>query len=100
MKFYQPGSFARKRAGKKCRRRSRRRLALWVGATFGSVVLVVAVLVFVFGGAILSRYGKAKAERAFTEAYPGSALRIGEVDYAMGANRLVAQSVTISATNT
>ncbi len=54
----------------------------------------------VFGGAILNRYGKEKAERAFAEAHPGSALRIGELDYAVGANRLVAQSVTLSATNT
>ncbi len=30
----------------------------------------------------------------------GSALRIGKLDYSVGANRLVAQSVTLSATNT
>ena len=58
------------------------------------------MLILVFGGAILNRYGKEKAERAFAEAHPGYALRIGELDYAVGANRLVAQSVTLSATNT
>ena len=89
---------ARKPAGKKYRRRSRRRLAVWLGTSLGALVLV-AVLVFAFGGAVLSHYGKEKAERAFAEAYPGSALRIGELDYALGAKRLVAQQVVLSGTN-
>jgi hypothetical protein len=92
--------FARKQAGKKCRRRSPRRLAVWVGTSLGALVLVVAVFVFAFGGVILSHYGKAKAERAFAEAYPGSALRIGKLDYALGAKRLVAQQIVLSGTNT
>jgi hypothetical protein len=100
MKFYQPGRLARPRPGKKGRSRSRRRLVVWVGISFGAVALVVAVVVFGFGGAILSHFGKAKAERAFAEAYPGSVLRIGELDYAVGANRLVAQQVVLGATNT
>ena len=89
-----------KRAAKNGRKLSLRRLSACVGASLGALVLAVAVLIFVFGGAILNRYGKAKAERAFAEAHPGYALRIGELDYAMGANRLVAQSVTLSSTNT
>ncbi|MCL4180129.1 MAG: DUF748 domain-containing protein [Verrucomicrobia bacterium] len=100
MKFYQPGRLARPRPGKKGRSRSRRRLVVWVGISFGVVALVVAGFVFGFGGAILSHFGKAKAERAFAKAYPGSVLRIGELDYAMGANRLVAQQVVLGATNT
>ena len=71
-----------------------------MGASLGALVLAVAVLILVFGGAILNRYGKGKAERAFAEAHPGYVLRIGKLDYAVGANRLVAQSVTLSATNT
>ncbi len=43
---------------------------------------------------------KTRRERAFAEAHPGCTLRIGELDYAIGANRLVAQSVILSATNT
>ena len=77
-----------------------RRLSAYVGASLGALVLAVAVLILVFGDAILNRYGKEKAERAFAEAHPGSVLRIGELDYSVGANRLVAQSVTLSATNT
>ena len=53
-----------------------------------------------FGGAILNGYGKGKIERAFAQAHPGYTLRIGELDYSVGADRLVAQSVTLSATNT
>ena len=89
-----------KRAVNNSRRLSLRRLSAYAGLCLGAVVLAVAVLILVFGGAILNRYGKEKAERAFAEAHPGSVLRIGELDYAVGANCLVAQSVTLSATNT
>jgi hypothetical protein len=78
---------------------SLRRLSACVGLSVGAIVFVVAVLIFVFGGAILDSYGKRKAERAFAEAHPGSVLRIGELGYSVGANRLVAQSVTLSAAN-
>ncbi|MCX6567079.1 MAG: hypothetical protein NTW38_11790 [Candidatus Aminicenantes bacterium] len=81
------------------RRLSLRKPAAYVGASLGALVLVVAVFILVFGDAILNRYGKEKAERAFAEAYPGSVLRIGELDYSVGANRLVAQSATLSATD-
>jgi hypothetical protein len=89
-----------KRAVKPSRKLSLRRLSAYVGASLGALVLAVAVLILVFGGAILDSYGKRKAERAFAEAHPGYALRIGELDYAVGANRLVAQSVALRATNT
>jgi hypothetical protein len=88
------------RAVKHGRKLSLWRLSAWVGASLGALVLAGAVLIFLFGGAILDSYGKRKAEREFAEAHPGCALRIGELDYAVGANRLVAQSVTLSATNT
>jgi hypothetical protein len=66
-----------------------RRLSAYVGVSLGALVLAVAVLIFGFGGAILNGYGKEKAERAFAEAHPGYALRIGALEYAVGANRLV-----------
>src|ERR1019366_6112654 len=94
-----PKDRVHQRAVKHGRKLSLRRLSAYVGASLGAVVLAVAVLILVFGGAILNRYGKRKAERAFAEAHPGSVLLIGELDYAVGANRLVAQSVTLSATN-
>jgi hypothetical protein len=72
----------------------------WVGASLGVLVLAIAAVIFVFGDAILNRYGKEKAERAFAEAQPGSVLRIGELNYLVGANRLIARSVTLSAANT
>jgi hypothetical protein len=77
-----------------------RRLAGYVGASLGAMVLGIGVLVLVFGDAFLNGHGRAKAERAFAKAHPGYALRIGALDYRMGANRLIAQSVTLSATNT
>jgi hypothetical protein len=89
-----------KRTVKPRRRLSLRRLSACVGASLGAVVLTVAILILMFGGTILNGYGKRKAERAFAKAHPGSMLRIGQLDYSVGANRLVAQSVTLIATNT
>jgi hypothetical protein len=66
------------------RKLSLRRLSAYVAASLGALILAVAVLIFLFSGAILNRYGKGKAERAFAEAHPGYALRIGELDYAVG----------------
>jgi len=77
-----------------------RRLSAYVGASLGALVFAVAVLMFAFGGAILDGYGKGKIELAFAEAHPGSGLRIGGLAYSVGVNRLVAQSVTLSTTNT
>jgi len=65
----------------------------------GAVVLTAAATVLIFRGALLNGYGKAKAERAFAKAHPGCVLRIGHLTYSAGANRLVAQSVTLAATN-
>jgi len=77
-----------------------RRLSACVGASFGAVVLTTAVFLLVFGSAMLNGYGKRKAERAFAKGHPGCVLRIGKLDYSVSANRLVAQSVTLIATNT
>ena len=68
------------------------------GLYLGSVILAVAMLILLFKGAIINCYGKGQLERAFAKAYPGSTLRIGELGYTMGANRLVAQAVTLHAT--
>src|ERR1700733_8840643 len=85
---------------KTCGKLPLRRLWAWVAASLGAVGLASAVLILVFGGAILDSYGKRKVGRAFAKAHPGCELRIGKLDYSLSANRLVAQSVTLSATNT
>ena len=79
---------------------SLRRLAAYGGAALGVLVLAGVVLLFAFGDAMLNRYGKAKAERAFARAHPWCALQIGQLNYFLGANRLVAQSVTLVSTHT
>ncbi len=86
--------------GSGSRRLSLRRLSAYVGLCLGALALAVAVFILVFGGAILNGYGRRHAERAFAETHPGFVLRIGKLDYAVGANCLVAQSVTLSAANT
>lgn len=88
-----------KRALKNTKRLSLRRLSAIAGVSIGAPILVGALILLVFGGAILNRYVKGKAERAFSTAHPGSALRIGKLGYSIFTNRLVAQSVTLSATN-
>jgi hypothetical protein len=89
-----------KGAVKNSTRQSLRRLSTFVGAFLIAFVFLVAVFLVVFGGAILDSYGKRKAERAFDEKHPGSVLRIGHLNYSMGANRLVAESVTLKGSNT
>jgi len=89
-----------KRAVKRLRKLSLRRLSAYVGASLGVLAVAVAVLILVFGGAILNRFAKGSAERAFAEVHPGYALRIGELDYSLAAGRLIAQSVTLMGTNT
>ena len=92
------GGRLRHRVYKRAAKRSRRLLA-YGSLCLGAVVLAVALLILMFGSAILNGYGKEKMERAFAAAHPGSVLQIGSLDYAVAANRLVAQSVTLSATN-
>ena len=88
-----------KRAVKSSRSLLLQRLSVYVGLCLGGAVLAGGMLILMFGGTILNSYGKGKLERAFAEAYPGYALRFGKLDYTMAANRLVAQSVTLRATN-
>ncbi|MGA2079803.1 MAG: DUF748 domain-containing protein [Holophaga sp.] len=66
-----------------------------LGLCLCGVVLLAVVLIPWLGGAILNGYGKRKVERAFAEAHPGYVLRIGALDYSLGANRLAAQNVTL-----
>lgn len=75
------------------------RLSVRVGVFVAASVLAVPLFLLLFGGAILNRYGKEKAERAFAAAHPSYVLRIGQLDYEVGANRLVAHTVILHATN-
>ncbi len=79
---------------------SLRKLSVYAGLCLGALVLAAALLIFVFGAAVLNGYGREKLERAFAQAHPGCALQIGELNYTPGANRLVAQWITLTATNT
>jgi hypothetical protein len=88
-----------KQVVKNNRKLSLRRLLTYVGLSLGAVVFVVAVLLLVFGGAMLNSYIQGRVERVVAEALPGSTLRIGELDYSIGANRVVAKSVVLSTTN-
>jgi hypothetical protein len=81
-------------------RRSLLRISAYVGVAFGAVGLLIVVLALIFGRALLNGYAKQKAEQAFAKAHPEYALRIGELSYAAGANKLVAQSIALSSTNT
>src|SRR5512138_1672581 len=80
--------------------RSLRRPSAYIGVYLGAIVLAVAVFISRFEGAILDRYGKRTAERAFADAHPGCVLRIGGLKYSVGVNRLVAQSVTLRGSKT
>jgi hypothetical protein len=79
---------------------SSRKLLAWLGASLVALVVTFGVLLVFFGGALLNGYGRAKAERAFAEAHPGSVLRIGQINYSVRANRLIAESATLKSSNT
>ncbi len=81
------------------RRRSLRRLAAYAGLGLGAVLFVGAMLVLIFGGSLINGYGKNKIERMFAAEHPGSTLRIGGLGYTVGANLLVARSITLSGAN-
>jgi hypothetical protein len=95
-----PKSVVHNRTMEKTRKLSVQKNLARMVLCMGAVVLTVVMLFSIFGGAILNGYGKRKAERAFAQAHPGCALHIGDLQYAVGANRLILQSVTLSNTRT
>lgn len=80
--------------------RNSRRLSAYGVASLGAIALAIAVIVLLFGDAILAGFGKRMIERAYGKAHAGSELRIGTLDYSAGANRLIARSVTLTSANT
>ena len=71
----------------------------WAGLCLGAAVFAGALFYFIFGNRILNGYVRGKAELRFAQAYPGCALRVGELDYSIFANRLAALSVTLKTKN-
>jgi hypothetical protein len=88
-----------KRAVKNRQSLSMPRLLTFVGLCLVAIILTLAAVILIFRGAILNSYVKGKVERAFAKAHPGSVLSLGKLHYAVGDNRLEAQSATLSATN-
>jgi hypothetical protein len=79
--------------------RSLGRASGYAALFFAGGVVTVALLLLLFGRTIIDGYGRRSAERTFAAAYPGAALHIGELSYSVGANRLVAEAVTLGTTN-
>src|SRR5215216_6747935 len=75
------------------RRSTRIAICLCVG------LLVLIVMGVLSGNVILNNYAKGKVERAFADAHPGYALHLGDLQYAIWANQLVAKSATLSGTS-
>ena len=73
-----------------------RRLWRRAGLCLGAAILAVAALILCFAGAFLNGYGKRRLERAYAADHPGCVLRIGALTYALGANRLVAETIRLN----
>jgi hypothetical protein len=76
---------------------------LWKASAYAvgsllALILAVALCLTVFGGAILNGYGKSRIERTFAESRPGHTLEIGQLQYAIRGNRLIAQAISIRST--
>ncbi|MHB1309000.1 MAG: hypothetical protein ACYC23_18135 [Limisphaerales bacterium] len=78
---------------------SLRRLSVYALLFVGLLAIVGTVLLWGFGDALLNGYGKSRMERAFAAARPGYVLQIGQLEFAIGANHLVAQDITVEGTN-
>jgi len=85
--------------GRRIRGRSRRTHWARAGLLLGAIVFTLAILLLAFRGTILNGYVKGKAERAFAQSHPGYTLHLGELHYSLVANRLVAQSAALTASN-
>jgi hypothetical protein len=81
------------------RGKSKRLRVVQVAVFLGLLLLALAVFLIAFRGVILNGYAKAKIERAFAAAYPGSTLQIGKLAYGIGANRLSADTISLESTN-
>lgn len=77
------------------RKMSRRRLATGAAASLGTIALLSALAVLLFGDAFLDGTGRRWLERAYGRAHPGSELRIGGLEYSSDVNRLVARSIRL-----
>jgi hypothetical protein len=69
------------------------KLAAWAGLALGGLLLATLLS----GKAILNGYGRSRLQRTFAAAHPGCQLRLGPLRYALGGNRLEAESVTVTA---
>jgi hypothetical protein len=97
-KVHRHGTDLKLEAATSGRRGSLRKVLAYVSLGLGALVIAAALLLLIFGGAILNGYAKGKMERAFAKACPGYTLQIGRLDYTARANRLVVHSATLSST--
>jgi hypothetical protein len=81
------------------RGKPRRLRVVQIAVFLGLLLLALTLFLVAFRGVILNAYAKAKIERAFAAAYPGSTLQIGKLEYGLGANRLFADSVSLQSSN-
>ena len=89
----------RERMPKPRRTLSRRRRFVYVGASLAALAVAGAGFTLLFGSALINRYAKGRIEETFARTHPGSVLRIGELVWAVTANRLTAHSVRLTTTN-
>ena len=75
--------------------RSLKRRSARVAVCLCLTVCAVAVVSFLFRGAILNTYVRGAAERAFAKAHPGYTVHLGELHHAFAANQLRTESATI-----
>jgi len=64
-----------------------------------SVTVVLTVLFMLFFGAILNGPIRTRVERGYVKRHPGHELRLGELSYTLGNNRLLVQSFALKSTN-
>ncbi len=73
------------------------KITLYAGVAVGAVVLLCAVALLLFPDPLVNRFIKPRITKAFAEAYPAYAIRIGDMNYSVLENRFGFDSVALSA---
>ncbi len=71
------------------------KIAKYVSLAIGAVILVCALIVIFFADPLINTYVKPRMTNAFTDAYPGSFLQLGDMHYSFWKNRLECDSIVL-----
>ena len=79
------------------RRKLALKIALYAGYALGALVFVCVLVLLLFPNPLVNRFIRPRITKAFAEAYPAYALRVGDMKYSILKNRFAVDSVALTA---